>query len=352
MPLTSEAHALAALHRNQAAAVYLLVGDDELAKRPLLDALSALVEPDLQPFNLQRIYANERPVEDIVAAARTLPFLGGRRVVIALRCEAFLRTRKKPGAAAAEEGDDVAVAGAESEPVAGATTALERYLERPCADTSLALVAADVARSTRLGKRLLASAVTVEYWGLRGDREARGRDVERALRAAEALVRDKVREAGQRIGPDAIEPLVEHAGTDITVLRNALDRVLTYCVGQAEITRDDVARVVSGATLISAWALPNAIERGNVVQALRQLALQLDEGTAAQQIVGQLRWFVAEQLVRVAPERVAAATEAVLRTDVALKSSGGDQQVLLERLVIELCGSGDGRPRPRQWRQG
>jgi hypothetical protein len=30
--------------------------------------------------------------------------------------------------------------------------------------------------------------------------------------------------------------------------------------------------------------------------------------------------------------------DAVFRTDLALKSSGGDPRVLLERLVVELCG--------------
>jgi len=29
----------------------------------------------------------------------------------------------------------------------------------------------------------------------------------------------------------------------------------------------------------------------------------------------------------------------LLRTDLALKSSGGEPQVLLERLVVELCGA-------------
>jgi DNA polymerase III delta subunit len=34
---------------------------------------------------------------------------------------------------------------------------------------------------------------------------------------------------------------------------------------------------------------------------------------------------------------VPAAIEALFRTDLELKSSGGDPRVLLERLVVELC---------------
>ena len=34
--------------------------------------------------------------------------------------------------------------------------------------------------------------------------------------------------------------------------------------------------------------------------------------------------------------------DALFRTDIALKSSGGDPRMLLERLVVEMCG-GEGR---------
>ena len=50
--------------------------------------------------------------------------------------------------------------------------------------------------------------------------------------------------------------------------------------------------------------------------------------------MGQLRW-AAEKLPS---PRVRAGIDAVFRTDLALKSSGGDPRRLLERLVVELCG--------------
>jgi DNA polymerase III delta subunit len=52
-------------------------------------------------------------------------------------------------------------------------------------------------------------------------------------------------------------------------------------------------------------------------------------------ILGQLGWFVRQKMT---PAQVPSAVEAVFRTDVALKTSGGEPRVLLERLVIELCG--------------
>ena len=41
-------------------------------------------------------------------------------------------------------------------------------------------------------------------------------------------------------------------------------------------------------------------------------------------ILGQLGWFVREKLVMSDPRRVRPAVEAVFRTDLELKSSGGD----------------------------
>jgi len=59
--------------------------------------------------------------------------------------------------------------------------------------------------------------------------------------------------------------------------------------------------------------------------------------------VGQLRWWVSQRLAPTAPERVKPAVEALLKADLALKSSGGEERALLERLVIELTG----RPIPK-----
>jgi len=50
-------------------------------------------------------------------------------------------------------------------------------------------------------------------------------------------------------------------------------------------------------------------------------------------LMGQLR-AAAEKLPAA---RVRGAIDAVFRTDLSLKSSGGDPRTLLERLVVELC---------------
>jgi hypothetical protein len=66
--------------------------------------------------------------------------------------------------------------------------------------------------------------------------------------------------------------------------------------------------------------------------------MRLERGDSPHGIVGQLRWWVSSRLAEAEPDRVRPALDALLRTDMSLKSSGGDERVLLERLVVELTG--------------
>jgi DNA polymerase III delta subunit len=96
-----------------------------------------------------------------------------------------------------------------------------------------------------------------------------------------------------------------------------------------------VQEIASAPTTQNPWAMTNAIERRDTGEALRELALKFDAGEVPVMILGQLGWFVRMKL---APARVEKAVAAVFRTDLALKTSRGEPRVLLERLVVELCG--------------
>src|SRR5258706_1170885 len=81
--------------------------------------------------------------------------------------------------------------------------------------------------------------------------------------------------------------------------------------------------------------MTNAIEAGEAADALRQLALMLEAGAPPEKVLGQLGWLVRTKFPN---EHVSSAVQGVFRTDLALKRSAGDPRVLLERLVVELCG--------------
>jgi DNA polymerase III delta subunit len=139
-----------------------------------------------------------------------------------------------------------------------------------------------------------------------------------------------------------VRALVERAGLDVGRLRGALERVSLYAMGQKTISASDVNEsVAAGPEAQADFGIGKAIWRDDVREALRELALALDAGAAAVMLLGQLR-AAAERLP---PGRVPAAMTAVLRTDLALKSSAGEASVLLERLVVELCAArGRGAP--------
>jgi DNA polymerase III delta subunit len=193
-----------------------------------------------------------------------------------------------------------------------------------------------VDRQRKLYKALQKNAQIVECWGLKGAKDARV-DLRDVARAAEGLVRQAVGAAGQTIEPAALRLVAARAGTDISRLRADVDRLLLFAAGKAVITLQDAQEVVSVETAQDDWAVTNAIGRSDAREALRQLALALESGGVPYQILGQLAWYVREKMAAMHPNRVPAAVDALFRTDLDLKTSGGDPRVLLERLVIELC---------------
>jgi len=310
--------------------IYVIVGDDEAEMAHLTADLSNLVDDELRAFNVERIYATDKSSSavTIAEAARQLPMMSTRRVVVVLRAEKLLKPRRKSKAGEPVEADD----GGPAPDV----DALEAYVKRPEPQTVLILVASDVDRTRRLYKALHKQATIVECWGLKESKDARV-DLRQVARQAEQMVREAVTGAGQQIDQAASRLVAERAGTDIARLRGDVERLLLFAAGKPRITVADAREVVSAETAHDDWAVTNAISRGDAREALRQLGLSLDSGAVPFMILGQLAWFAREKLPTIDVRRVRPAIESLFRTDLDLKSSGGDARVLLERLVVELC---------------
>ena len=312
--------------------VYLIVGDDEVEMSRLAGEIAGLVEDELRAFNVERLYAGEKSVTpaSVVESARLLPMMSDRRVVVVLRAERILKPKRRGKGAEPDAGVDAA------EPP-GELDVLEAYVKDPVPQTSLVLLATDVDRTRKLYKTLQKHATIVECWGLRGGRDGRV-DLREVARTAEQLVRQGVAQGGQQIEPAAAKLVAGRAGTDIARLRGDVERLLLFTAGRPTITLEDARQIVSAETAQDDWAVTNAIQRRDRPEALRQLALALEAGGVPYAILGQLAWFVREKMAMVEPRRVPRAIESLFRTDLDLKSSVGDPRVLLERLVIELCG--------------
>jgi DNA polymerase-3 subunit delta len=151
----------------------------------------------------------------------------------------------------------------------------------------------------------------------------------------------RVKEAGLTIDRAAAQALVDAAGADAAKLRADVERVLTYAQGEPAITVAHVeAAIVAHETSIDDWAIVRAVERGDAASALREARVRLEDGDSPFAMLGQLAYAV-----RTPPPRgrypnakLGRAMDALFRTDLALKSSGGDPRALIERLIVELCG--------------
>jgi DNA polymerase-3 subunit delta len=304
---------LSALRKQLAAGetgpLYGLIGADEAEKSAVAAEFGDMVDEGLRAFNVERMYGGDLAVKDLTDAACTLPMLAARRVVVVFEAEKLLAP-KRTGKAVEEEHER-----------------LEAFLEAPPPHASVVFVCGPLDLRRRVVKQLLKLAQIVDCGSIENDADA-----ERWVKARAA--RDHV-----ALDPAAARALVDRTGPDLVRLRAGLERVALYAMGRT-VTPDDVQQsVAAGPESRADFGIANAIGRNDARSALKELGLSLDAGMAPVMILGQLRVAAEKQP---AP-RVKNSIEAVFRTDLALKSSAGDERVLLERLVVELCA-----PPPRQ----
>lgn len=305
MPPASQADVRKQIASGSVGPLYLILGADEAAKVSLAGEFLGLVDEGLRAFNLDRLYGGEITAAAVVDAAKTLPMMVPRRVVLVMHAERLLAPKK------------------ESQATSKDLDVLEGYVKAPLDTACLVLVAAGVDKRRSLTKWLLSKAAVVECEG--------PADALEAVR----WVRDHVSEEGMTIDARAARLVADRVGPDIGRLRSDVGRLVLFAADKKAITSEDVLEVVGAPTSHDDWGVTRAIERGAAAEALRELALLMESGAVPYMILGQLAWFVR---TRVPAMKVDAAVEAVFRTDLALKTSGGDPRILLERLVVELCG--------------
>ena len=316
MPVTTPSAVRKQIQSGSTDLLYLLLGDDDVEKAALAAEFAEIVDEGLRAFNVERIHAGDMTSGDklfdgvsaLIAAVCTLPTMVPRRVVTVTQAEMLLAPRR------------------ESEAATRALERLEALLKQPEPQTTLVFVAGSIDKRSGTYRLLARHAAIVECGAIEDQVDA------------ERWVRTRVAAAGADIQPAAVRRLAERAGPDVRRLRGEVDRLLLYAMGQQRITLDDVKEVAGPAALQDDWAMVNAIEAGHGGDALRQLALILDAGALPEKILGQLGWLVRTKLRALAPGDLAFAVDSVFRTDLALKCSAGDPRILLERLVVELCG--------------
>ena len=319
-------------------AVHLFVGDDVKLMSRMVDAVEATVEEADRPFAVERLYAGEAggtPIA-ISAAASNRPMLGDRRVVIVLRAERLLKP-KRAGRSVESEEDDEPV---DDDSAALDASPLEEYLGDPAPFSTLLFVASGIDKTRRLTKRVIEKGLVTVFDGNEND------DARADPRANLAhVLRGTLAREGRSLERSGEQVLLRRAGGDVTKLRDDIEKLILFAGDRTKLTEDDVMAVSADHQSVDdEWAVTNALAAGDAAAALVETGRRLERGDSAHALVGQLRWWVSNKLASADAGRAKAAIEALLRTDLALKSSGGDERVLVERLVVELTG----RPIPVQ----
>jgi DNA polymerase III subunit delta len=290
----------------ETAPLYALEGGDEMEKSAVATEFAEMVDEGLRAFNVGHMYGGEMRVSDLIDAANTLPIMVPRRVVIVHEAEKLFIPKRESKAAEEE------------------LQRLEEFLQSPADTTTVVFICGVIDKRRRVVRKLMNVAQVINCGVIENEADA------------ERWVKVRAARDGITLDPATPRALVARAGLDVVRLRAGLERLSLYTMGQATITPDDVHQAVSpGPEARTDFGIANAIQRNDVREALREVGRSLESGMVPFMILGQLRIAAG----RLPARRVRSAVDAVFRTDIALKSSGGDPRILIERLVVELCES-------------
>ena len=306
--------------------LYLLEGDDQQSRHDLANEFANVVDEGLQAFNVQSFYANEATnasgrdqlIGSLLSNARTLPMMAARRVIVVHEADRLLAPRRA-------KDDDQQELDLPKKGKRGTTPAeeLEAYVENPEPMTTLVFVSGPLDANRRIVKLLRKHADVVDCGTLTSPREA-------AIWIQKRLEKDEL-----TIEPKALSLLLETTGLSLGRIRAEVEKLVLYAAGESGINAQHVRDLVMPQSESEGvFALIEAVRNSNAPRALREVSALIDGGIQPPMILGQLR-AAATQL---RPDgRVRSGLEAVFRTDIAIKSSSGTPQYLLECLVVELC---------------
>ena len=307
--------------------LYVLTGDDLQSRHDLALEFASLVDEGLQAFNVQSFYANEagnqgardQLIGAILSTARTLPMMAPRRVVIVHEAERLLAPKR------AKDEEETLPELDLKKGKRGATPAeeLEAYVQQPEPLTTLIFVSGPLEMNRRIVKLLVKHATVVDCGSLASDREA------------EAWIQKRLEKDELTIDAKALRLLLQTTGLSLGRIRAEVEKLVLYAAGESTISATHVRDlVIPGNDPEGQFALIDAVRASNAPRALKEISALIESGVQPFLILGQLR----AAAIQLRPDgRVRTSLEAVLRTDVAIKSSAGTPQHLLECLAIELC---------------
>ena len=319
--------------KGRIAPLYYLYGNEPfLVERGVKRLLAKVVDPGFQDFNLNVFYGNECRGGEIVETAQTLPMFSPWRVVHVKR-----------------SGD---LSAAALEILAG-------YVTSPSPTTCLIFQGEKPDQRKKFFLEFKKNGEMVEF----------KRPYENQLAP---FVREEAQSCGKRIEAAAVELLVYLAGTGLQELASQMEKLAAYVGERDAITLADVKAIASDTRIDSVFDLTNALGEKELGKALRTLHTILRDGEAPLMVLAMITrhfrqlWRVRELLDTKTPQqdigRITGISpyflkgvveqarrhprrdllplfERLYEADWALKSGGGKPGGIMEKLVMDICGS-------------
>lgn len=305
---------------------YLILGDDhpkvELALRRLRERI---VEDSGTELNVDEFSAGQHSAEEVVAAANTLAFLGGVRLVLVHGVDTWRKPDKERIAA---------------------------YLRSPAPDACLALVGEKLPATDPLRKAVSTAGDVLEY------------NAPKAAQLPDWVV-GQAKRLGLQLGGAEARLLIQRVGDEQHLLLRELEKLAAY-VGRGRVTPEDILEVSARSLEASIFDLVDAVAARRAAQAFlvledlyeagekptglfyrilrhfqhlaRAVALR-EEGMSPEQIQAEipLKPFAARKLVQQAAaysvESVRAAIGLLAEADARMKGMGD----LPPELEFEIC---------------
>jgi len=266
--------ALAEARSGELRPVYLIVGDEAYFERQVVTELKrAALSGAVPGLNDEYLQAGEVPVERVLSAARTLPMMAKRRLVVVRGLE---RWEPRDGQDETKGRD-----GKEREPP---LDRLLEYAKAPSPTTVLLLIGSGLDKRRRLVTQARSAGFLVSCEAL-----------ERA--SLPGFIQRYVRELGARIASDVADLLAELTGPELSQVVDAIDRLSLFVGENGEITEDVIAECVVKLRPSTVWELVGAVGRRDLGAALRALDQVYDPADRGLRLLGLLAWST-RQLVK------------------------------------------------------
>ncbi|MBN2097204.1 MAG: DNA polymerase III subunit delta [Candidatus Omnitrophica bacterium] len=277
--------------------VYLLAGSENYLKEKSLTRLKAnFLNPESADFNFNVFYAASSSAEQILECARTVPFLGTKRIVLVHGAEDLSPVDRK---------------------------SILAYLLHPQEHTCLILETAEADLVDSFFSEISKKARVIYCQAMQEDK-------------LKAWVADYLKQKGKQIATTAQRMLLENLGNDLQSLANALDTLTLYVGAKEVIESADVEKLIGPDLSTNAFELFKAVSSRNKNKALRILHALLQEGVNSSQILGALTHQLNSGRAYLPIEILRRAFQGLQRTDADIKTGRLSQNIALELLLVKL----------------